>query len=190
MDQTAISNLALAKLGERPIASIEDEGRVAVLCSTNLPIARDAVLEARPWTFAVARRSIAAAGDAPEWGPTKRFPLDPTILRVLEVADGDAYELSDWRLEGRYIVTDYEGPVKVRVVEQVEDPTLWTPGFVQAVAAYLAFLLAVPLTENRSLKADLWAEYQTLLKAAGAVDGVQGRTPKRLSSSWSRLVRW
>ncbi len=189
MDKVAICNLALALVGEKAIASLEDDSRVAELCSTNFDAARDAVLEARAWRFAVVRRSIAAAAAAPEWGPAKRFPLPATVLRVLEASDGDD-DLDDWQREGMDVVTDFAGPVKVRSIEQVEDPTKFSPGFVQALAAYLGYVLAVPITENRSLKADLWQEYQARVKDAGALDGMQGRSKQRMTASWVKRARY
>jgi hypothetical protein len=188
MDKTAICNLALALVGEKSITSIDDESRVAELCSVNWDAARDAVLEARPWSFAIVRRSIAAAGAAPDWGPTKRFPLPATVLRALQASDG-AEDLDDWRVEDRHVLTDYEGPVKVRSIEQVEDPAKFSPGFVQALAAYLAYVLAVPITESRTLKADLWQEYQLRVKEAGALDGMQGRSKQSMTASWVRRAR-
>jgi hypothetical protein len=182
-----ICNLALAMLGEDRITSLEDESSVAELCSVNWAGARDFVLAARPWSFAIVRRSLAAAAEAPEWGPSNAFPLPSSVLRVLSAGDG-TYELEDWRVEGRQVVATFDGPVMVRCIERVEDPGQFSPGFEQALAAYLAYVIAVPLTENRSLKSELWSEYLNRMKEAAAVDGQQGRAGQ-IFSTWARSAR-
>ncbi len=189
MDQVAICNLALGLVGVAPIASLDDESRVAQLCNVSFAAARDAVLEARPWSFAMKRRTLPADANAPDWGPGKRFPLPAVVLRVVEASNGDQ-PLEDWRVEDRAVLTDFAGPVKVRAIEQVDDVSKFSPGFVQALAAYLGYVLAVPLTESRTLKADLWQEYQARLKDAGALDGMQGRSKQRMTASWVRRARF
>jgi hypothetical protein len=50
----------------------------------------------------------------------------------------------------------------------------------------LAAALAVPLKENRQLKADLWEEYKFELKEAGGLDGSQGKSEAVRSDYLSR----
>ena len=187
MDKVGIWNIALALVAERRALSPDDTATGAQLCADHYDAARDAVLAARPWSFAISRLSIAAAGAAPTWGPTKAFDLPASVLRVLSVTDGE-YELDEWRVEGRQIVATYDGPVKVRCVERIEDESRFSPGFVETLAAYLAHLVALPLTENRGLVLDLWKVYRDRLVDAAAVDGQQGR-PRAVTASWASEKR-
>lgn len=187
MTTVDIWNIALGLVSEKRAISPNDTAKGAQLCSDNFTAARDFVLAARPWSFAISRSELAASATVPTWGYTAAFPLPATVLRVLNASDG-SYELDDWRVEGRDVVANQDGPIYVRCIQRVEDPERFSPGFVQALAAYLAYLIAVPLTENRSLKADLWQEYQGRMREAAAVDGQQGRG-RQITNNWASDAR-
>jgi hypothetical protein len=61
-------------------------------------------------------------------------------------------------------------------MEKVEDPNRFTASFTQALSKYLAYRLAIPITQSRQLKADLLNEYELLVGKAASNDGVTGRT--------------
>lgn len=190
MDSVEICNIALGYLGASPIESLDDTTTEAQLCAANYDAVRDAVLQERPWTFAVARRSLTADATAPAnvWG--YRFPLNPLSLRVFEVYVGDEL-VTEWDVEGRFVLCDEAGPVVVKTVDQVANPALLSAGFVQAMAARLAATLAVPIANSRALQGDLWQLYASLVKKAGAVDGMQGRSAsRRLTVSTIRRARY
>jgi hypothetical protein len=189
MDQVAICNLALGWVGSNPITSVDDASTTAELCKANWDAVRDAVLEAKAWTFAVERTSIAADATAPAYGYTLRYQVPSTLLRVLEVDDGSGHGDIEWVKEGQHLLTDQASPLYVRYLKRVEDTALWTPAFAMAVAYRLAFVLATPLTENRSLQSDLWTLYQKALKDAAHFDGMQGRAESTRVSEL-RYRRW
>jgi hypothetical protein len=58
-----------------------------------------------------------------------------------------------------------------------------------AVGLRLGFALAMPLTENRQLKADLWDEYKTEIREAAGADGSQGRSERVRSDHFSEARR-
>jgi hypothetical protein len=177
-----ICNAALARLAVSRITSFEDASRSAELCSDLFPVCRDKVLAAARPRFAQVRRSVAADAAAPDWGYTARFPLPSTCVAVLEAREG-GYPIDDWQAEGGYVLANSAGPLQLRCIDQVEDSGRFSPGFVDALAAFLAFKLCVPLTENRSLAGDLWAEYQKALKDAKAEDNLQG-SGRSTTNSW------
>ena len=176
MDQVGICNLALAQVGSNPITSIDDASTAAQLCKTNWDAVRDAVLEARAWTFAAQREQLAADSTAPAYGWSTRYQVPSTAVRVLEADDGTGYADFEWVVEGGFILTNQAAPLSVRYLKRVEDTALWSPGFTMAMAYRLAFVLVIPLTENRSLQSDLWSLYQKALTEAGRLDGMQGRS--------------
>ena len=173
MDKVALCNLALSALGDDTISTLTDASTLAELCSTNFDAVRDAVLGERAWRFATVRRQLAADATAPAWGAAHRYALPKTVIQVLEASDG-THPLPDWRREGGFVLTDQAGPIYIRSVEQIEDVSLWPPGFCQAVAARLAAVLAVPVTESRPLAEQLWKLYRMRLSEAGTADALQG----------------
>jgi hypothetical protein len=176
MDQVAICNLALGWLGANPITSIDDASVTAELCKANWDAVRDVVLEAREWTFAIKRASLAADATAPEYYWGLRYQLPSTCVRVLDADDGSGYADFEWVKEGQYILTNQAAPLRIRYVERVEDTALWSAGFGMAMAYRLAFAICIALTENRSQQNDLWALFQKSLTEAARMDGMQGRS--------------
>ena len=79
-----------------------------------------------------------------------------------------------WEKEGKEILANV-GVLYVKYVWRVTDPTAFSSAFVQTLAARIAADLCIPLTENRSLQADMWTLYQDKLMDAAATDGMQGR---------------
>jgi hypothetical protein len=192
VDPVSIANLALSWLGLDPIVSLEDDSKSANKINANFAPIRDAVLEDRDWTFAMERFALNKEAEAPAFGYTAKYLLPAKVLRGVTANDDggtvDAFAYSvglagssrlDWVKEGRSILANTTADtVNILAVVQVEDVALWSPGFCQAVAARLAADLCVPLTENRSLQADLWKLYTDKLRDAAANDGRQGRSPR------------
>ncbi len=183
MDQVGICNLALGWVGAKLITSIDDDATGAELCKANWDAVRDAVLEARAWTFAVERANLAADPVAPAYGWAARYQVPADRLRVLEADDGSGRADFEWQREGAYLVTDQAAPLYIRYLKRVEDPALWSPIFAIAMSYRLAVVLSVPLTENRSLQADLWKLYDQALREAATRDGMQGRSEQVRPSS-------
>jgi hypothetical protein len=187
MDQVGICNLALGWLGVKPITAMDDATTEAELCDANWDAVRDATLEARQWTFAVERAQLAADASAPVSGWTARYQVPADCIRVLSADLGDDENDIQWQREGQFVVCDEASPIFIRYLKRVEDTLLWSAGFTMAMAHRLAATLSTPLTENRSLQADLWRLYAVALKEAAALDGMQGKPEQRRTST---LVRW
>ena len=109
-----IANAALLRIGEKPLTSFTDAGKPGLLANNTYTIHRDALLRAIPWRFAIWRASIAASTTEPAWEFDRYFPLPTTpdyCLRVLTIKN---LSDTDWRLEGRMIVTDAESPLYIK----------------------------------------------------------------------------
>jgi hypothetical protein len=183
MDQVGICNLALGWLGVKPITAMDDATTEAELCDANWDVVRDAVLEARQWTFAVERAQLAADASAPISGWTARYQVPADCIRVLSADLGDDTNEIDWQREGQFVVCDEASPIFIRYLKRVEDTLLWSPSFCLAMACRLALVLVVPLVENRALQADLWKLYAQAIRDASALDGMQGRSTQRQTST-------
>ena len=193
MTTLEVANFALSLLGARSIADLDtplgggtDASAAAKLCSQFFPLARNAALEARPWTFATHRTSLSPDATAPVNRWAYRFQLPDDTIRVLTVEDVDGVRLDDWEVEGgdsesgvyRYVLAD-EATVYVRYIRRVDQTEAYPAAFCRVLSADLASMLAVPLSDSKSLRDELQQLRKLYLREAAASDGQQGRAPQR-----------
>jgi hypothetical protein len=179
VSEVSICNQALLWLGQNIITSFDDESTTAQWCRNNYPFLRDAVLEARTWTFAISRFASTTA-NTPAWGPGFSHTLPGNWLMVTRVfrdathTDPNKWRVSEgWRLEAGKVIAD-QGTVYMQGLTRISDTSSFSSLFVQALAARIAADAAIPLTENRQLQVDMWGLYNDKLTEAAARDGQQG----------------
>jgi hypothetical protein len=186
-ERVDICNMALSWLGEAPITSIDDETTRAQQCKISYAPTRDAVLEAHDWTFAVERFIPAQNVVPPVYGPGVAYDIPPQIIRVLSCdnpSDSNSYpftskilgrEQIDWQLEGDKIICNKD-VIWCRGIRRIEEEGRFSPLFVQAFAAKLAFLLAQVITSDPEIAKNVYAMYDLFIKEAVSRDGIQGRS--------------
>jgi hypothetical protein len=178
-----IINLALSDCGAGLIASLADDLAEARQANAKYVPVRDAVLEAREWTFAKKRLLLAKDPAAPAFGYTYQFILPSDTLRVIRCynnsgnINGTPDVVSDWVREGWRVLTNEDSPIYAEVLFRADEGS-FSPGMVLALAARLTSALAIPLTENRQLAKDFMDYYKALIQDAAAMDGSQGRTQR------------
>jgi len=180
-----VCNFALALLGESEIVSLEDETDKARTMKTFYYIARDAVLESADWTFATRRFLPAKSETSPAWGWANAFPIPSDIIRVTMVdrnnnfsiiPQGDMVENPvDHQIEGNEILCN-DNVIYCKGVRRMEDEGGYSPLFVEAFAAKLAYLAALPITSSRGTKKDMLDLHTGLIKDAKIRDGIQNTT--------------
>jgi hypothetical protein len=129
------------------------------------------------WSFATVRyKSVTQNRD--EWDTMYAHTVPEGWLNVFRcfchVDKNPRFNITSpgWTLEGDVVLAQ-DSTVYLWGVQEVTDTGKYTNMFAQAVAARLAADLAITLTENRNLQADLWALYESKLEAAGARDSQQ-----------------
>ena len=172
--QLEICNLALSWIGAKKIYDLAEDSVEAQLCATNYPLSRDALLEARMWTFATKQIVPARPAGTPPAPWANQFAIPSDCLRVFRVVDGDMNRVP-WIRQGQLILCDSTA-INMSYVARLTDTSVFSAAFVHAIAARMAADIAVTYTENRSLQADLWAAAEKKLKEAAATDGSQGRS--------------
>jgi hypothetical protein len=184
--------MALTWLGEEPITSLEDDLDRALIMSINYAPARDATLEAHDWSFAIERFIPPKNAVAPVYGASAAFDIPPNILRVIAVDDPktanptsgvytpiiNSKEQLDWQFENRQVICN-EDVIHCRGIRRIEQEGMFSPNFVQAFAAKLAFLSALALTSSAEVQANMKVIYDEFILIAKSRDGLQGRS-KRL----------
>jgi hypothetical protein len=190
MDEVTICNQALGWLGEPNITSFEDGTKAAGLCKVNYPILRDAVIEARGWYFASVTYVSASVGepgeqpDFPAWGDGFVHAIPADWLQVFQVytnIDGPEKVQAQWYREGNYIVAN-SNRVYMKGVTSVEDSKDFSVLFTQALAARIAADLAIPLTGDKTMQANMWSLYNDKLIEAASRSGQQARS-ERITAS-------
>lgn len=175
MTDLDIVNSAIASLGCNKITAIDDTTAEGQIAGAEYAIIRDALLQARAWTFAKGRVQGTQLAQPPLFGYAYQFTLDTSVLAIIRVyGPGGLVEVTDWDVEqGPAIVTDQAGPVYAEVIKRVSE-SAFSPLFIRALIARLAADWAMALTENRAL-ADSWeTKAEDRLVTAAAKDGKQG----------------
>ena len=196
-----VVNFALAIIGSKEIQSIEDDSDKARTLKSVYYIARDSTLEVAEWSFATRRFKPAKSAIAPEWGWANAYPIPPDIVRVTDV-DRDLIGVAavrDTELRrnpiphvveyvsgiGKAILCD-EDPIFCKGVRRIDDEGIYSPLFVEAFAAKLAYLAALPITQSNNIRDNALALHVGLIRDAKSRDGMQSTTRRMRSQSLSR----
>jgi len=182
-----ICNLALSWLGANRILSFDENSNESRLCADVYEPLRQAVLEERAWTFADTTLWLSAPL-APVMGGEYRYQLPTTLLRAYRVYDASGHRL-EFRREGDQLLVENSAGIFVRATRDIAETSLFSPGFVQALAARMAADLAIALTRSRQLQADMWALYNAKLDQAAGNDATQA-TSERTDSTELTGVRY
>ena len=160
-----ICNIALTRLGEDRIVSLNDSAERAILCNLNYPYARDRALRAFEWSCAIERATLSRLATDPittDWDHQYQLPND--CLRVLNMPNVPA---ATWEISQRYLLTS-EDTVVIRYIKRLLDPAMYDAQLVYAVAFRVGADIAYKLTHNRGKESEMEALYESvLLKAKG-----------------------
>lgn len=191
--QVEICNLALTKVGDDRIISIDDDTERARVLKALWATMVDLEIRARNWNFAMARASLAALLTTPTWGFGTEYQLPADCLRVVQVSDMFlSVSTTDYRgsqehpfqIEGRKILTDLDAPLKIRYLKRVTDTTLWDAMFVQAFACRLAHDACEKLSQNTTKKQSLAEQYTAAVIAAAGSDAIENPPDFRPDDAW------
>ncbi len=176
----SICNAALTDLGANPITSLypaagEDATTEQKLAQAHYEPSRDAVLEAGDWTFATKQRILAASTEEAPFDDATLFQVPSDCIRIIRCSrtSFDNNELT-WRVQDGFIYA-VAGNVYLTYVYRLEDPVQFSPLFAEAVAARMAWRMAIPVTQSRTLRNENFDLFVQALERARANDGMQGK---------------
>lgn len=192
-----VCNLALLKVGSRQLlTSLEENTAESQACKALYAHNRDLVLAAAEWSFSTRHAELAEVTDGAVsgWGYVYALPTDcgtplyiwtgarnpppedrlPFKLEWLEVLDATGRRTFD----GKVLLTDQPDAelVYARKMDRDQHTSLFTPGFVEALAAKLAMELVRAVPVKLQGARDLAQEYRIALSSAVAQDR-QASTP-------------
>jgi len=108
----------------------------------------------------------------PEYDYDYAYRIPTDCLRVLSNEDDE-----EVKIEGGKLYTDAT-PIKIKYIAQITDPDDWSKEFVTAVVTQLAASLALAITNNRNITADLKGEAEKKKLEARGTDAQGGGTPE------------
>lgn len=163
-----ICNLALSKLGEAPLTSLDANGSPASrLCYMHYHPVRREVLCAARWSFAQKEVTISSSQGDDNGQISLPHTLPQDSLRVLAVSS------PCWTLRGRSVFCPQK-EIRVLYVADIEDTTLFEPLFIEAMATRLACKLCIPLLCSVTVRKALTDEYNHIvLPQAAYINAVQ-----------------
>lgn len=177
-DNLEICNLALAKIGVAPIASMAEASREARLCSQFYPNQLALVLRRYRWQFARVRLALtpATAGVPTPYADEYDFAYDlPTdCLSIRRMLDGTLCEYNHWAMvnngaDGMVLLTSAPSAI-LEYTRLVEETTVFPQDFTELLALSIAKALVIPLQQDKQLAAQLDAEIRALAMSALSVD--------------------
>jgi hypothetical protein len=142
--EVAVANLALQKLGAKRIESLTQDHPNARSIAACFDDRRDQLLRKYPWSFAIARDSIAADASGPTWGDWNRYTKPNDFIRLL--LDDESGYATDFKIEGDYILSANDAPLEIRYIARIEDVSKFDASFTEALAASIAFWCCEEIT--------------------------------------------
>jgi hypothetical protein len=183
-----ICNIALTRLGnERVLTALTQANKEGRLCALHYPLARDAVLAAHPWNFAVRRVDLALEDATPPFEYTYRYPLPSDCLKVIRTEDEAAGFSDDYRIESvasGLVLLSENSVVAIEYIARIEDVALFSPLFVDVLAQRIAAELAPAFADSQSMAQQLWQIYEAKLREARSVDAQEGTPRNQVFDTW------
>ncbi len=170
------------------VTSIETpETKAEKICAKWYDDARRITLEEHTWNFATKRDNLAQDTDNPPFGYIAQSDSLPSdFIRMVSLgADEDD---QDYEIEGNQILTNSDGPYKLRYIYNITDVTKFSPLFIQALSYKLAELMSFEFDGRNTTKNTMKELFEDSIKSAKEVDGQQN-PPKRIEKSAWRTAR-
>jgi hypothetical protein len=184
MTTLQICNYALVLIGQsKKITSLDDNTAHATVCASVYDIARQTVLAEHPWNFAVKQAALTEVTDetsAEDYSFVYEYPSD--CLRVLRIFYGattagtvNKYKViytKDGTVFVKRIVCDLDDAYAEYILD-LQEEALFTPAFCEALAAKIASLAAMPLTQDAKIVQAMQQTYAGMLAHAKYMSAIE-----------------
>ena len=198
MTNVEIVNLALSMLGAASISSLTQQNARARAANIHFVPCRDEVLRAADWNFALITKALALLADDEDDddavdGWIYAYGIPTKCLRVVRIfSDSEGLDIknpSKWRemrtptTKQLAIYTDVED-AQAEYVMRIEDSSQFDPSFINALACRLAWALAMPVTSDKALAAQMRESYFLALVNAAQLGHDEGHQQGEASTSY------
>ncbi len=171
----SICNLALGHLGADRIDALSEASSEARACNRFYAQTLDALLSAGPpWRFARYEVMLAemAGISSSRWAHVHALPTDLLRVRAVRAVDDaqSGEDAVDYELFGDRLLANIT-PVRLSYIRRIDDPSQFTPLFIEALSWHLAARLAMPLTRDANQRQ---SAFQMALQAQAAASAAEG----------------
>ena len=184
-----ICNLALDRLGQRSISSIDNPTTdTETICARHYPTTRREMLRRYIFTFSKKYATLTASTTkTPAFGFSHAYALPNDFIRLLALGDvtiNDDLEPGLYDISEGYIFTSAAdgGALNIQYVYDAKDVTKFDSLFVRLLALHLAANMAYKFTKLNSLINAIRDDAADAALAAAAVSG-QEKPPRRKERS-------
>lgn len=169
-----IINLALTRANLRRISSLDDvDKKEARMAALEWDVARDAVMRARPWNFAMRRNEPLAllAVAAKEYAHAYAMPGDCVIFcRVTPKPGGGHAAHRMGNIDGQTVILTNEPGAEAEYVARVTNSVLFDASFVEALAWRLASAFSLGVKNDPQFSQTCLQFYANALADAGKLN--------------------
>lgn len=176
-----IVNIALARLGESPIQSLDEGSVPANMAKVFYDPAKRATLRDFNWNFSLATARLAKLVETPV-DFRFAFSLPADCLKAIRLRREGTSDFSDptgirFSVRGGKLCTDAENAI-LEYIAEVDDPALFDDKFIEAFSYKLASELAMPVKGSSELMANYMNVYTAKVSQAAALSaGEQCEAP-------------
>lgn len=190
MDKVTICNFALNFIGQRQIASLDEDSPAAQLSRLYYDEALRTVLSDHNWNFAQRRRLLNRVETSPEWEPLHKFAYNYPVdaLRIIGIKTPYGRISKEFYIayhDDRTVIYSNVPSAVAFYVSKVDDPNRYSPQFVQALARKLQVLITVPITKSLETVQAAEEMYRIELSRAIQADAREGRPMNGHSDAWN-----
>ena len=179
-----ICNRALQKLGAERITSLTQNSVSARACNLAYEHVRDAELRSHTWNFSIKRAGLAADADVPAYGFDHKYTLPSDCLRLLPNDYQEGAYSSDWKVEGRKILTNDDAPLNIRYISRITDTTQYDALFIEALACKMAMEMCEELTQSNSKRELAYKEYINTMRDARRMNAFENNPAEQQTDGW------
>ena len=165
-----ICNMALAQLGQEPIASLEQDNERARRCRLFYEPVKEEVLRTHNWAFArgTVQLALVEQNQAGTWPYVYAYPQDCLFVRKVFGASKEPqpFEESYQQDICARVIGCAVDQAKAEYTRKVADESIFDPAFVKAFSLALAADLAFALTADAALGQRILQKYTLALEEA------------------------
>lgn len=188
-----ICNLALSRIGQKSISSIDESG-IAEKCKIEFNPTKEAILRDYPWSFATRIEALAPISEESffEWDYVYAYPKN--CLAVRKIFNAQTYsstEKQPYRVitsnnASKLLILCNLETAYIEYTANITDTTIFDVSFVDAFSWRLGANLAKSLTGNASLATDLMNTYLRVIDKASVNNASEVYQTQQQTSSLLR----
>jgi hypothetical protein len=91
---------------------------------------------------------------------------------------------SDWKVEGRKILTNDEAPLNIRYIARITDSTQYDALFIEALACKMAIEMCEELTQSNTKRELAYKEYINTMRDARRMNAFENNPAEQQTDGW------